>query len=169
MFFIDYLHLFGINLDGTVSANFGPGAYGGGKYLDNLKMHLCPITSISYPKHFVQWGEKIPHFRTKISHLPSPLLGYLLMGILVLSDKYKKWAAVEKKKNSPIETLENSQSQKLRIGCTEIEKPQTTHHLAHVPYTNYLCWYNERENKAVNGTVAASCRESVNVTPRGLT
>lgn len=29
MFFIYYLHLFGINLDGTVSTHLGPGAYRG--------------------------------------------------------------------------------------------------------------------------------------------
>lgn len=169
MSFIDCFLLFGINLDGRVSTKLGPGEYGGGKYPDNLKLRSCPITSTSSLKYFVQRGGKVSHSRTEIGPPFSPLLGDLSLGILAHSDMYKKWAATEKEKNSQTETLENPQSQNLRIGCTEMEEPQTTHHSGNAPYTNYRCFYNERENEAVNCTGAASCRESGNVTPRRLT
>lgn len=81
-----------------------------------FKCFPCPITSTSSVKHFVQSGEKVSHFRTKIGHPFSPLLRYLLMGILAPSDMYKKWAAAKKEKNSLTDTLENAQCQILRIG-----------------------------------------------------
>lgn len=75
MFFIDYLLLFGINLDGTVSTKLGQGEYGWKKYPDNFKMHSCPITSTSSLKDFMQGGRKMAHFRTEIDHSLSSLLG----------------------------------------------------------------------------------------------
>lgn len=64
----------------------------------------------------MQFGEKVSHFRTEIGHPLSPMLGYFPMGILAHSDKYKNRAAAEKEKNSPTETWENLQSQKLKTG-----------------------------------------------------
>lgn len=144
MFFIYYLHLFGINLDGTVSTHLGPEEYRGGKYLDNLKVHICPITSTSCLKHFVQCGEKGITFYVW-NQSPSLTLAWLPSG----GNSSSQWQVQkvgssrrEKKKNSPTKTLENTQSQKLRIGYIETEKPQTTHHSGHVLCTNYPWCYN---------------------------
>lgn len=65
----------------------------------------------------------------------------------------------KRKRTSQQFTVVNSQSQKIRIDCVEMEKPEAMRHPGHVPCTNYLCCYNERENKAVKGTGTASCRE----------
>ena len=120
-----------------------------------------PITSTSSLKHFVQSGEKGSHFRTEIGHLHFSLLANLLIRILAHSDMYKKWALADREKTSPTETLENSPSQKLRTGFIEMETSQTRHRSGYMPYSNYTRWYTERENKAVNGTGAVSCRESI--------
>lgn len=74
-----------------------------------------------------------------------------------LTVTYTKSGQQQKRKRTSLtETRENPQSQKLRIDFIEMEKPQTTYHCGHVPYTKYPCCYNERENRAVKGAGAAS-------------
>jgi hypothetical protein len=75
----------------------------------------------------------------------------------------------QQEKAQPIQTLGNPGSQKLITGCIEISREIPCHASLWVMlYTNYPCYFNERENTSVKSIGAVSCPESVMSLPEDL-